>query len=108
MKRDQYLAHGDVSGFVQWASGLVRGELGLEHRWKGKGPAFRCSTLYEAFQGYLWPNSLHGDRFADTVRKFDRFHETFEDIGAISKQGRHKTDLSLMRRLLPAGAVSTD
>ena len=90
MRRDQFLANDQVARFVQWASHLVRGEWLLEHSWKGKGPAFRCSTLYEAFQLYRWPNRVDGDRFTDTVQKFDRFRQKFEDIGPI----RNKDDQS--------------
>ena len=75
MNRDAYLSQRDVAGFVEWAGHLVRGEWGLEHSWKGNGPPFRCRTLYEAFQAYLWPNRVDGDRFGDTTRKFDRFRQ---------------------------------
>ena len=75
MKRDDYLSQPEVAGFVDWAGHLVRGEWGLEHSWKGKGPAFRCRTLYGAFERYLWPNSVNGDRFQDTVEQFDRFRQ---------------------------------
>ena len=87
MKRNEYLSDRHVAGFVEWAGHLVRGEWGLEHSWKGKGPAFQCRTLYGAFQGYLWPNSYKkGDRFIDTVRKFDRFRREFEEAGGISSR----------------------
>ena len=84
MNKEAYLAEGNVDQFVEWAGHLVRGEWGLEHTWKGKGPEFRCSSLYEAFQSYRWPNSVNGDRFIDTVRKFDRFRQQFESVGIIS------------------------
>ena len=87
MKRNEYLSDRHVSGFVEWAGFLVRGEWRLEHSWHGKGPSFRCQTLCEAFQRYRWPNSVRGDSFFDTVRKFDHFRQEFESIGAISSRG---------------------
>ena len=86
MKRDQFLADDQVAEFVKWASHLVRGELPLKHSWKGRGPEFRCFTLYEAFQHYLWPNRVDGDRFTDTMRKFDGFRQEFESIGTIDNR----------------------
>ena len=69
MNRDAYLSQRDVAGFVEWAGHLVSGEWGLEHSWKGKGPPFRCHTLYEAFQNYRWPNSSR------QRRKCRRYHD---------------------------------
>ena len=86
MRRNQFLADDQVAKFVQWTSHLMRGEWPLEHNWKGKGPAFSCSSLYEAFELYLWPNRVGGDSFADTMRTFDRFRDKFEDIGPIHNQ----------------------
>ena len=68
---------------------------------------FHCSTLYEAFQGYLWPNSFHGDRFADTVRKFDRFRETFENIGAISNRGDQDRFIGNAKAVAGWGGIRT-
>jgi hypothetical protein len=87
IKRNEYLSDRHVAGFVDWAGHLVRGERQLKHSWNGKGPSFRCQTIYEAFQRYRWPNSVNGDRFTDTVRKFDRFRQEFEHVGAISSRG---------------------
>ena len=85
MKRNEYLANPHVTGFIEWAGHLVRGEWGLEHSWEDKrgGPPFLCSSLHEAFQSYRWPNTDNGDRFTDTMRKFDRFRQSFECIGII-------------------------
>ena len=86
MKRDEYLADPNVVGFIEWAGRLVQGEWGLEHSWKdGRGGLpFCCSSLYEAFQGYRWPNTPNGDTFTDTVRKFDDFRQIFGEIGVLS------------------------
>jgi hypothetical protein len=67
MKRDDYLADSHVASFVQWAGHLVRGKWGLEHAYQGKGPRFQCSTLFEAFQQYRWPDSRNGESFEGTV-----------------------------------------
>ena len=82
MQRDGYLAGQSVAAFVEWAGYLMRGEWRLEHSYtERKSEAqFQCNTLYGAFQTYCW----NGDDFADTVRKFDRFTQIFDDIGAIS------------------------
>ena len=105
MRRDQFLADDQVAKFVQWASHLVRGEWLLEHNWKGKGPAFRCSTLCEAFQHYLWPNRVDGDRFTDTVRKFDRFREKFEDIGSIRNKDRQSRFIANAKDIAVWGGI---
>ncbi len=89
MKRDDYLADKDVAGFVQWAGYLVRGDWGLDHRWNGKGPAFRCSTLHDAFMQYHWPNPFNGPLFQDTIDAFADFGERFDRVGTIdSWEGR--------------------
>ena len=106
MKRVDYLADQDVAGFVQWAGHLVRGERSLEHRWKGKGPAFQCSTLYEAFRGYLWPNSVKGDRFTDTVRKFEGFRREFENVGVISDKDRQDRFIANAQAVAKWGGIN--
>lgn len=107
MKRDDYLADKDVAGFVQWAGYLVRGDWGLDHRWNGKGPAFQCSTLYEAFRGYLWPNSVKGDRFTDTVRKFDQFRQQFENVGAMSSKDDQARFIANAKAVAGWGGIRT-
>ena len=84
MKRSEFLADSQVIKFVEWAGHLVRGEWGLEHSYKGKGPDFRCSTLYEAFRQYHWPNSFNGPSFDDTVEAFQNFRQRFGRIAAIT------------------------
>ena len=98
MKRGDYLADRSVAAFVEWGGHLVRGEWRLEHlytEWKG-GAQFQCNTLYEAFQSYRW----NGDNFADTVQKFDRFAQIFNDIGVIN------TDVDQDRFIANASAVA--
>ena len=91
MKRSDYVADRNVEGFARWTSHLLNGDWRLEHSWKGKGPAFQCSTIYGAFQNYLWPNSDNGDTFAITMRKFGEFRQTFDQIGAIDTMAdRHR------------------
>ena len=82
MKRDAYLADESVAAFVGWGSHLVRGEWRLEHSYteRKSGVPFQCNTLYGSFQNYRW----NGDDFADTVRKFARFAQIFDDTDTIS------------------------
>lgn len=101
MKRDAYLSNEDVTDFTKWASHLVRSEWRLEHSWQNKGPDFRCHTLYEAFQRYLWPNSVNGDRFTDTVGKFDRFRQILHEslpIATSEDQSRFITNARAVAR----------
>ena len=80
MKRLDYLADSDVARFVEWASHLVRGDRGLKHAWYSRGYQFQCSTLYEALERYHW----NGDNSTSTMRKFDNFRHTFDEIGVIT------------------------
>ena len=98
MKRNDYLADRSVAAFVEWGGHLVRGEWGLEHRYTERkgGAQFQCNTLYEAFRKYRW----NGDNFADTVQKFDRFAQIFNDIGVIN------TDVDQGRFIANAAAVA--
>lgn len=82
MQRDGYLAGQSVAAFVEWAGYLMRGEWRLAHSYteRKSGAQFQCNTLYGAFQNYRWG----GDNSADTVRKFDRFAQIFNEIGTIS------------------------
>ena len=73
MNKEAYLSEGNLEQFVEWAGHLVRGEWGLEHSYQGKGPAFECSTLYQAYQQYLWPNSRSGESAGDTMDRFDGY-----------------------------------
>ena len=85
MKRNEYLADPQVVGFIEWAGHLARGDSRLEHSWNDKrgGLPFCCSSLYEAFQGYRWPNTPNGDTFTDTICKFDNFRQIFGEIGVV-------------------------
>ena len=107
MKRDQYLAHRDVAAFIQWAGHLVRGEWGLEHSYthKGNGRKFAFATLYEAFQRYCWPNTVDGDRFTDTVRKFEDFRQTFDEIGAVSTDTDQSRFIANAQEILEWGRI---
>lgn len=107
MNRDEYLANADVRRFVKWAGRLVRGEMGLEHSWKDKrgGLPFCCSSLYEAFQSYRWPNTVNGDTFMDTVRKFDGFRHTFDQIGVVSTDDDHARFIANAQEILEWGKI---
>ena len=105
MKRAEYLADDKVARFVEWSRHLVRGVWRLEHSWKGKGPEFRCSSLYEAYQSYRWPNSVNGDRFTDTVRKFDRFRQQFESVGIISDKDDQARFIAIAKAVAGWGGI---
>ena len=106
MKRDAYLSQRDVAGFVEWAGHLVRGEWGLEHSWKGKGPAFQCHTLYEAFQNYRWPNSTRrGESAFDTMTRFANFRRSLDDIGVISTSAQRDLFVSISREIAAWGGI---
>ncbi len=106
MKRDAYLSQRDVAGFVEWAGHLVRGEWGLEHSWKGKGPAFQCHTLYEAFQNYRWPNSTrHGKNAVDTMTRFAKFRRSLDEIGVISTSAQRDLFVSISREIAAWGGI---
>ena len=106
MKRDAYLSQRDVAGFAEWAGHLVRGEWGLEHSWKGKGPAFQCHTLYEAFQNYRWPNSTRrGESAFDTMTRFANFRRSLDDIGVISTSAQRDLFVSISREIAAWGGI---
>ena len=106
MNRDAYLSQHDVAGFAEWAGHLVRGEWGLEHSWKGKGPPFRCHTLYEAFQNYRWPNSSRrGESAGDTMTRFANFRRSLDDIGIISTSAQRDLFVSISREIAKWGGI---
>ena len=107
MKRDEYLSDRHVAGFVAWAGHLVRGKCGLEHSWKDKrgGLPFLCSSMYEAFQSYRWPNTVNGDTFTDTVRRFDDFRQTFDEIGVVSTDADQLRFITNAQRILEWGKI---
>ena len=106
MNRDAYLSQRDVTEFVEWAGHLVCGEWGLEHSWKGKGPAFQCHTLYEAFQNYRWPNSIrHGESAFDTMTRFANFRRSLDDIGVISTSAQRDLFVSISREIAAWGGI---
>ena len=105
MKRIDYLSQPEVTGFVHWAGHLVRGEWRLEHSWRGKGPAFHCGTLYEAFSLYLWPNSDSGGGFAETVREFDRFRVAFTEICTICTRDDQRKVVAVSRDIVDWGSI---
>ena len=105
MKRSDYLAHRDVEGFVEWTSHLLNGDWHLEHSWKGKGPAFECRTIYEAFQRYRWPNSVNGDDFKDTIQKFAAFHQAYREIGSIRSVDDRNRFVAISRAVAAWGGI---
>ena len=105
MKRADYLSQPEVTGFVYWAGHLVRGEWGLQHGWKGKGPAFRCNTLYEAFQRYRWPNSVHGEGPFETIERFAGFRQDFADMGTIESADQRDSFVAKAREIAVWGGI---
>ena len=107
MKRRDFLDDKDVKGFVEWAGHLVRGDWRLEHSWEDKrgGPPFFCSSLHEAFQSYRWPNTFNGDTFTDTIRKFDHFRQTFNEIGVVSTAADQSRFIANAQDILEWGKI---
>ena len=105
MKRGAYLADASVASFVEWAGHLVRGEWGLEHSWRGKGPAFQCSTLYQAYERYLWPNSVNGQSADQTVVKFAKFRQDLGAIGSIETYAQRDRFVSKARDIAVWGGI---
>ena len=106
MKRDDYLADKDVAGFVQWAGHLVRGDWGLDHSYKGKGPAFRCTTLYRAYEGYRWPNSVNGERASATMDRFDDYRRRFAAIPPITTDADRREFFAIAEEILKWGGIN--
>ena len=104
MKRDDYLSQPEVADFLDWAGHLMRGEWGLEHSWteKRNGESFRCSTLYQAFQGYRWKR----DTFADTARKFDDFRRDLDSIGVIANPAQRDLFVEVAREVVGWGGIN--
>ena len=86
MERDEYLQDEHVSGFTEWAGQLVTGELGLTHRWRSKGTDFACTSLYDAWEQYRWPDNSHALDYRVTARRLREFRLNFEDIGIIDSR----------------------
>ena len=106
MKRAEYLADDQVDRFVEWSRHLVRGVWRLEHSWKGKGPEFRCPSLYEAYQSYRWPNSSSGQIFRQTVETFDECRQTFDKIGIIDTPDRQRKFVDTARSVARWGGIN--
>ena len=106
MKRDDYLADKDVAGFVQWAGYLVRSDWGLEHSYKGKGPAFCCATLYRAYEGYRWPNSVNGERANATMDRFDDYRRRFASIQPVTTDADQRAFFAIAEEILKWGGIN--
>ena len=106
MKRDEYLADKDVAGFVRWAGHLVRGDWGLEHSYKGKGPAFRCSTLYRAYEGYRWPNSVNGESANATMGRFDDYRRRFAAVQPVTTDADRREFFAIAAEILKWGGIN--
>lgn len=108
MKRNEYLANPHVGGFIEWAGHLVRGEWRLEHSYvhRGNGHEFQCVTLYEAFDGYFWPNSVTGPSFDDTVEVFENYRQRFEAIGTIETIDDQREFLVIAREIVTWGEIN--
>ena len=106
MNKIDYLADDDVRQFLEWTGHLVREEWGLRHCWYGKGPRFQCSTLYEAFEKYLWPNTAKGDNFVDTVQRFEAFRRTFCEIGDVHSEADRGRFIMNARCVLGWGRIN--
>lgn len=108
MKRDDYLADKDVTGFVQWAGHLVRGECGLEHSYTRKRDRreFEFATLFEAFKKYDWPNSITGPSFDDTIEVFENYRQRFQNIGIITTVASQREFLAIAQEIVSWGGIN--
>lgn len=106
MNRSEFLADGQVTAFVQWASHLVTGEWGLEHSYKGKGPGFRCTTLYEAFRQYHWPNPFNGPSFGDTIEVFENYRHKLDRIDLITHTADQREFFDVAQDILKWGGIN--
>ncbi len=109
MKRDDYLADKDVAGFVLWAGHLVRGEWGLRHSYAGKrgsGSRFQCSTLYEAYGQYRWPDDRRWESADQTMDRFDGYRRRFNEIGAISTPADRQAFYDIAHEIARWGGIN--
>ena len=106
MKRSDFLSNEDVEAFVGWAGHLVRGDWGLDHSYKGRGPEFRCSTLYEAFEQYYWPNPFNGPTFGDTAAAFEDYRNRFDEIGVIDSPDKRERFFGIARETAEWGGIN--
>ncbi len=106
MNKEAYLSDEQVAHFVEWAGHLVRGEWGLEHSYQGKGPAFECSTLYQAYQHYLWPNSRSGESAGDTMDRFDGYRRRFAEIQPIASDADQREFFSIAKEIVEWGGIN--
>ncbi len=84
MRRAEYLAEPAVADFLNWIRPLVEGRRALVHAWiGGRGEAFGCTSLFEAFGQYQWPFriTLPG-HYSETVGR--SFAETEFVLGQLS------------------------
>lgn len=109
MKRDDYLADKDVAGFVQWAGNLVRGEWELRHSYVGKRGSrsrFQCSTLYEAYRHYRWPDDRRWESADQTMDRFDGYRRRFNEIGTILTQADQQAFYDIAHEIARWGGIN--
>ena len=106
MNRDEFLANADVKRFVEWAGHLARSDWRLEHSYKGKGPEFRCSTLYEAFEQYHWPNPFNGPTFDNTIAAFRHYRNRFDEVGMIDSPEKRERVFGIARQTAGWGGIN--
>ena len=106
MNRIDYVRDPAVCDFVDWFSPLLTGDRLLKHSWEGKGPAFQCQTIVEAFQKYRWPNSVNGETFAGTMETFDGFRSVFDEIGSIDTPSKKDRFVQNAREIVAWGGIN--
>lgn len=106
MNRNDYLHDPVVLAFSDWANHLMSGEKLLTHTWEGKGPAFQCQTLFEAYEKYRWPNSVNGENFSGTMERFAGYGSVFDDIGEITTAAKQDAFVRNARKIVAWGGIN--
>ena len=91
MKREPYLADREVQSFLSWARPFVTGDRALIREWNGRWGAFRCRSLFEAYQAFDWPFrvQLPDDSSKSCGRSLD---DNFAVLGRLSCLLRQAAD----------------
>ena len=72
MQRADYLASADVQAFIAWLRPRLCTHGAFVHRWSSPGGGdWSCSSLYEAYLGYRWPERRKHQSFAENERALD-------------------------------------
>lgn len=103
MLRPEYLADPDVVTFAAWMKQRLCEPGSFKHSWtSGRGRAWSCSSLYEAYLSYRWPDN--------STRSLDEVSSELDDISSrlrrAVEQGDRDTFDSPARDALAWGRVA--